>query len=108
MRAGEAAEVTGPFGTYQVTMASGTTWYGDAIRFGPRTSFSKVDCVREFKVQDGHLLGHELIVNMVREGNLSPSRSRPSSSSQKAIQALHDQFGLFTGSIPHATVSAAG
>lgn len=73
VRAGESAEVTVPFGDYRIRMASGTTWYGEKIRFGPDTRYSQVDAVASFGLEGDRLLGHELLLRKIKDGNLRPS-----------------------------------
>ena len=73
VRAGETAEVKVPFGNYRIKLASGRTWYGERIRFGPDTQYSQVDSVSEFKVEGDMLVGHVLMLSKVKDGNLRPS-----------------------------------
>ena len=73
VRAGESGEASVPFGTYRIKMASGTTWYGDTVRFGPDTQYSQVTSPMEFSLRGEILSGHELTLSKVRDGNLRPS-----------------------------------
>lgn len=70
VRAGQSAETTVPPGTYEVKIASGQQWYGDEVRFGPDTSYSKVPQAVSFRIEGSQLLGHEINLNLVRDGNL--------------------------------------
>ena len=70
-RAGETTEFDVPFGTYRMKLAAGSTWYGEKIRFGPNTSYFAVNGVSEFKQEGDMLLGHELILSPVKNGNLT-------------------------------------
>jgi hypothetical protein len=70
VRAGQAAETTIPPGTYSVKIAYGHQWYGEEIRFGPNTVYSMVPDLVEFTIRGHQLLGHELNLNRVRNGNL--------------------------------------
>ena len=79
IRAGETVEVKVPLGSYKAKMASGQTWYGDAVRFGPNTSYATLDTVLEFSIQGNQLLGHELMLTRVKDGNL---RQGPLSASE--------------------------
>lgn len=45
---GETADFKVPFGDYEVLCASGVTWYGDELLFGPKTAYSKLDTVSRF------------------------------------------------------------
>jgi hypothetical protein len=74
VRAGETAEIRVPFGTYSVSMAAGTTWYGEKIRFGPDTAYSRIDKPLTFSIEGDQLAGHQLQLSLVRNGNLRPSR----------------------------------
>jgi hypothetical protein len=60
IRAGQTVEVAVPFGSYKVKIASGQTWYGDAVRFGPNTSYAILDAVFDFTKEGSQLLGHQL------------------------------------------------
>jgi hypothetical protein len=70
IRAGETVEVAVPIGVYKAKIASGQTWYGDSVRFGPSTSYSALDAVFEFKIEGNQLMGHELTLKRVQHGNL--------------------------------------
>ena len=70
IRAGETVEVKVPLGSYKAKMASGQTWYGDAVRFGPNTSYATLDIILDFSVEGNQLLGHELMLTRVKNGNL--------------------------------------
>jgi hypothetical protein len=71
IRAGETVEVKVPLGSYKAKIASGQTWYGDAVRFGPSTSYATLDTVLEFSIQGNQLQGNELKLTRVRDGNLN-------------------------------------
>jgi hypothetical protein len=73
IRANESVELGVPPGTYQVKVASGQTWYGDAVRFGPNTSYAVLEKPFTFKVEGVQLMGHELSLTQVRHGNLRQS-----------------------------------
>jgi len=71
IRAGQTAEVTVPVGNYNARIASGQTWYGHAILFGPMTNYSKLDAILEFKkIEGSKLLGNEITLARVKDGNL--------------------------------------
>lgn len=70
IRAGQTVEVAVPFGSYKAKIASGQTWYGDAVRFGPNTSYATLDAVFAFRKEGSQLLGHQLTLTRVRNGNL--------------------------------------
>jgi hypothetical protein len=79
IRGGEEVEVGVPPGTYRIKFASGATWYGEKVRFGPDTAYSVVDTPSEFSVSGGQLQGHELQLVNVVNGNL---RRRPIDATQ--------------------------
>jgi len=70
VRAGQVAEVTVPAGNYQVKIAMGQTWYGDSIRFGPQTHYAKLDSDFTFEINGNELLGNEITLKSIQNGNL--------------------------------------
>lgn len=70
VRGDEEIEVGVPAGVYRVNLASGTQWYGDKVRFGPDTNYSTIDSPTTFSVEGNQLLGHELKLINVVNGNL--------------------------------------
>lgn len=70
IRAGDTVEVKVPLGSYKAKIASGQTWYGDAVRFGPATSYATLDAILDFTIEGNQLLGHELTLTRVKNGNL--------------------------------------
>ena len=73
VRAGETVEVRVPQGNYTGKIASGQTWYGDQIRFGPNTSYGQFSSSFEFSVEGSRLAGKEVTLTRVENGNLSRS-----------------------------------
>jgi curved DNA-binding protein CbpA len=74
IRAGQTAEVTVPVGNYNARIASGQTWYGNVVLFGPTTRYSRLDAILEFKKTEGsQLLGNEITLARVKDGNLRQS-----------------------------------
>ena len=70
IRAGQTVEVRVPIGSYRAKIASGQTWYGDEVRFGPNTSYATLDTILEFSIEGNQLLGNELQLTRVKDGNL--------------------------------------
>jgi hypothetical protein len=70
IRAGESVKVGVPVGSYRAKVASGQTWYGDSIRFGPNTSYGSLDTVLQFSIEGSQLLGKEVMLTEVIGGNL--------------------------------------
>lgn len=79
IRAGQTVEVGVPIGDYKVKIASGQIWYGDTVRFGPTTSYARLDVVLKFSIEGSQLLGHKLTLNRMRDGNM---REAPLSANQ--------------------------
>lgn len=73
VRAGETVEVNVPLGAYKSKIASGQTWYGDEIRFGPSTSYGEFGDTFDFRIEGEQLAGHELTLTHVANGNLHRS-----------------------------------
>lgn len=70
VRGGEVVEAGVPPGTYFVKTASGQTWYGDAVRFGPNTRYAQMEQTVTFGVEGDRLVGHEIRLAQSRDGNL--------------------------------------
>lgn len=77
VRAGESHELPVPLGSYKVKMASGSKWYGLAVRFGPDTQYSELPGLTSFTVDGDQLSGHEVQLSRVRNGNLRPVKISP-------------------------------
>jgi hypothetical protein len=73
VRAGQTVEVGIPVGTYKAKIATGQTWYGDQVRFGPKTGYAVLDTVQEFTIEGNQLLGREIRLTLARDGNLTQS-----------------------------------
>lgn len=73
IRAGQSIEVAVPVGNYEAQIASGQTWYGDSVRFGPTTSYAKLDTVLSFTIKGNQFIGHEVTLTRMRDGNLKQS-----------------------------------
>lgn len=70
VRAGESVEVSVPVGNYKAKLASGQTWYGEVVWFGPSTKYAALEGTFEFNVEGNHLAGHRLTLTRVSQGNL--------------------------------------
>ena len=73
IRAGQSIEVPVPVGSYEAKIASGQTWYGDSVRFGPTTSYAKLDAVLTFTIDGNQLHGNQITLTLMRNGNLTQS-----------------------------------
>lgn len=70
VRSGDSTVVHVPRGAYKVKFASGQNWYGEEIRFGPDTAYSIVEDPVTFDVRGDQLPGHEISLQLIRDGNL--------------------------------------
>ena len=70
IHAGQSAEVAVPFGNYKARIATGQTWYGESVRFGPNTNYAVLDAILDFKLEGNQLVGHELTLSKIKNGNL--------------------------------------
>lgn len=73
IRAGQSIVVAVPVDSYKAKIASGQIWYGDSVRFGPTTSYAKLEAVFTFTIKGNQLLGHEVTLTRMRDGNLKQS-----------------------------------
>jgi hypothetical protein len=76
IRRGEILYAAVPPGTYVAKLASGRTWYGDKLRFGADTAYSKFDRPLTFTVKGTQLLGSDVTLTQVRNGNLKQDSIR--------------------------------
>jgi len=70
IRAGATVEVPVPLGIYRIKLASGSTWYGDSVRFGPHTSYAQLDNDFIFAIEGDQYAGHEIRLQKISHGNL--------------------------------------
>ena len=70
VRAGETVDVNVPLGSFRAKIASGQTWYGDEVRFGPTTSYGEFSSTFNFRIEGGQLAGNEITLSHVTNGNL--------------------------------------
>jgi curved DNA-binding protein CbpA len=73
VRAGETVDAEVPLGSYRAKIASGETWYGDEVRFGPSTSYGEFSSTFDFRIKGNQLAGHEVTLTRVANGNLTRS-----------------------------------
>lgn len=60
-----------PLGRYRIRYASGSTWYGEKLRFGASTSYSEASETFEFRKDRSHVYGYTIELIMQIGGNLS-------------------------------------
>jgi hypothetical protein len=75
LRAGLKTSVEVPLGIYKIKIASGTHWYGINKVFGPTTDYSLIakpsgDSKMVFEAKGKEVIGHELTLRNVRNGNV--------------------------------------
>jgi hypothetical protein len=70
VRAGMSAEVEVPLGTYELSYAYGTYWYGVKYLFGDDTLCAKADDVFEFTQDDDYVYGWTVELYLQTDGNL--------------------------------------
>lgn len=74
IRGGGNIETKVPLGTYEITYASGSKWYGYDYLFGPETGYSKADEVFSFKNTGYQINGYTITLQRVFNGNLKELR----------------------------------
>ena len=57
-------------GTYEISYATGSTWYGFDGLFGPDGEYCKLNGTFEFSQEGEHVHGHEITLYKVSNGNL--------------------------------------
>jgi hypothetical protein len=70
VRGGVDIETKVPLGTYEITYASGSKWYGYDYLFGPETGYSKADEVFSFRNTGYQINGYTITLQRVSNGNL--------------------------------------
>ncbi len=74
LRPGEQIDILVPPGYYELKLASGYSWYGWNELFGSDTNYSKIDYPLSFQIRGDQLMGHQLTLKQVRDGNLRRTR----------------------------------
>ena len=71
VREGQQASIKVPLGTYELTYATGRTWYGrKGDFFGPETRYAKADDTFTFRVDGNQILGYTIELYLQSYGNL--------------------------------------
>lgn len=73
IRSGGTLELDAPLGDYIVRVASGQTWYGPEVRFGPSTRYTVLDSTFTFSIDGRTRSGNELELKAASGGNLKDS-----------------------------------
>ena len=77
VRSGDSVEIAVRPGRYKVRGAAGWSWYGDTVLFGIETEYFALDGEFEFRIEGKRLLGHEVDLVRVKDGNLVRLELRP-------------------------------
>ena len=77
VRSGDSVEIALRPGRYRMSAAAGWNWYGDTVRFGTETEYFAFAGELEFRVEGKRLLGHEVDLVRVKDGNLIRAELRP-------------------------------
>ena len=77
VRSGDSVEIALRPGRYRMSAAAGWNWYGDTVRFGTETEYFAFARELEFRVEGKRLLGHEVDLVRVKDGNLIRAELRP-------------------------------
>jgi tetratricopeptide (TPR) repeat protein len=72
VREGQRASIEVPLGTYELTYATGRTWYGPkaGALFGPETGYAKADDTFTFRIDGNQILGYTVELYLQAYGNL--------------------------------------
>ncbi len=74
IRAGESVSTQVPLGRYELRLANGGTWYGEAYRFGPLTNYTKADADLTFERKGNEVAGYTLQLQKQFDGNLKETQ----------------------------------
>jgi len=77
VRSGDSVEIALRPGRYRMSAAAGWNWYGYTVRFGADTEYFAFARELEFRVEGKRLLGHEVDLVRVKDGNLIRAELRP-------------------------------
>lgn len=81
VREGQRASIEVPLGTYELTYATGRTWYGPeaGALFGPETRYAKADDIFTFRIDGNQIQGYTIELYLQTHGNLE---TKPMSASK--------------------------
>ena len=81
VREGQRASIEVPLGTYELTYATGRTWYGPkaGALFGAETGYAKADDTFTFRIDGNQILGYAVELYLQTQGNLE---TKPMSASK--------------------------
>jgi hypothetical protein len=59
------------FGVFELVYASGQNWYGEELKFGPKTQYTKSDSILTFQKSNRKINGHSISLQSVVGGNMT-------------------------------------
>jgi len=74
VRGGDTTKISVPLGTFRLKYATGETWYGENLHFGPETIYSEADQALYFADQGNQYSGYTVELFLQRNGNLRTDR----------------------------------
>ena len=74
IRSGESVSAEVPLGHYELRLANGGAWYGEAFLFGPHTSYSKADSDLTFGREGDRVVGYTVQLQKQVDGNLRETK----------------------------------
>ncbi|PEN14807.1 hypothetical protein CRI94_00485 [Longibacter salinarum] len=74
VRGGDTTKISVPLGTFRLKYATGETWYGENLHFGPETVYSEADQALYFADQGNQYSGYTVELFLQRNGNLRTDR----------------------------------
>ena len=70
MKEGDTFKGKAPLGVFELVYASGENWYGEELKFGPKTQYTKSDNVLFFQKMGRQINGHTVSLKSVVGGNM--------------------------------------
>lgn len=70
VKKGDTFKGKAPLGVFELVYASGENWYGEELKFGPKTQYTKSDNVLFFQKMGRQINGHTVSLKSVVGGNM--------------------------------------
>jgi hypothetical protein len=71
VRKGDTFVGKAPLGMFELVYASGQNWYGEKLKFGPKTQYTKSDSILTFQKSNRKINGHSISLQSVVGGNMT-------------------------------------
>ena len=71
VRKGDTFVGKAPLGMFELVYASGQNWYGEELKFGPKTQYTKSDSILTFQKSNRKINGHSISLQSVVGGNMT-------------------------------------